>query len=93
MVKTIINHPPVITIYIIGAMFTIPSHGKHGSQVPVEVPELHAVELLTELPKPQYEKVPKEIPLCHGRIGSWRKWRKFGRPLMGNFMEFAIDSG
>ena len=26
VVKTIINHPPVITIFI-GAMFTIPSHG------------------------------------------------------------------
>lgn len=52
-----------------------------SSQVPVEVPEVHAVELLTELPKPQYEKVPKEIPLCHGR---WEHagengWQKMGK--------------
>ena len=35
-------------------------------EVPVEVPEILAVETLTEVPKPQYEKVPKEIPMCLG---------------------------
>lgn len=43
---------------------------KSGSQVPVEVPEVHVVELLTEVPKPQYEQIPKEIPMWLGtKIG------------------------
>ena len=43
-------------------------------QVPVEVPQVMSVELLTEVPKPQYEQVPKEIPKC----------------LRGNDMELEI---
>lgn len=33
-------------------------------EVPVEVPQIQALELLTEVPKPQYHHVQKEIPMC-----------------------------
>ena len=51
---------------------------KSGSQVPVEVPEVHVVELLTEVPKPQYEQIPKEIPMWLGtKIGLQENSRWF----------------